>query len=76
MIVFKTMIISLYVFLAVVCLYYFIEDIVLWINDKIKKLNKKKMKREDFNDLIRFAVILIFVLLLLERTIAYLLNNQ
>ncbi len=76
MIVFKTMIIALYVFLAVVCLYYFIEDIVLWINDKIKKLNKKKMKREDFNDLIRFAVILIFVLLLLERTIAYLLNNQ
>lgn len=76
MIVFKTMIIALYVFLAVVCLYYFIEDIVLWIQDKIRKLNKKKMKREDFNDLIRFAVILIFVLLLLERTIAYLLNNQ
>ena len=67
MIVFKTMIIALYVFLAVVCLYYFIEDIVLWTNDKIKKLNKKKMKREDFNDLIRFAVILIFVLLILKK---------
>lgn len=76
MIVFKTMIIALYVFLAVVCLNYFVEDIVIWIQDKIRKLNKKKMKKDDYHDLIRFAVILIFVLLLIERTIAYLINNE
>jgi hypothetical protein len=78
MIVFKTLVVAIYVFLFAVALTYFVEDIVIWVKDKLDKLNKKraKMKREDFNDLIRFAVVLIFVLLLLERLIAYLLDSN
>jgi hypothetical protein len=78
MIVFKTLVVAIYVFLFAVALTYFIEDIVIWVKDKLDKLNKKraKMKREDFNDLIRFAVVLIFVLLLLQRLIAYLLDSN
>jgi len=78
MIVFKTLVVAIYVFLFAVALTYFVEDIVIWVKDKLDKLNKKraKMKREDFNDLIRFAVVLIFVLLLLERLMAYLLDSN
>jgi len=78
MIVFKTLVVAIYVFLFAVALTYFIEDIVIWVKDKLDKLNKKraKMKKEDFNDLIRFAVVLIFVLLLLQRLIAYLLDSN